>query len=231
MPVGRVIFPAFSKDIRRNISIGPKVETYVAATTILLWPAYTVLCFISTPVVLFLFGENWRVAGELMPFLIIGAMIRATIPLPEEILTAYGYVRRLFFSRVCLLVNALSFAVFGALHSLEMFAILQLPASVIFVALNYVFAFPFAQTSIRRLVPFYVKALGLSASCATPALAAYVVYGTEMPSYVLFAALGTAALIWLGGLFSIGHPLEKEMRRLLQTALARMPLRRPKGRA
>ncbi|MBK1671115.1 hypothetical protein CKO28_24220 [Rhodovibrio sodomensis] len=211
MPVGRVLLPSFSKNVREGVSIGPGVEMYVAATTAIIWPAFLTIGFIAVPVTVLLFGDNWRTAGEILPYILGSAAIVAALPQPEQVLTPHGAVRRLAAIRFVQVTGALSFAALGSLHSLELFAALLIPTAAVFSLAVYLSIRSMMGTGLRRLAPFYAKAAILSAPCAAPAFWAYIEYGNSLPIGPLLAAAGSAVPIWFAGLFILRHPLSGEI--------------------
>jgi O-antigen/teichoic acid export membrane protein len=223
-PVGRVLLPSFSKNIREGVSIGPGVEMYVAAATAIIWPAFLTLGFLAVPITVLLFGENWRVAGEILPYILGSAAILVALPQPEQVLTPHGAVRRLAAVRFVQVTTALSLGALGAMHSLELFVALNILTTTIFSLVVYLSIRSLMGTSVRRMAPFYAKAVLLTVICAAPAYLAYLQYGTSVPIVVLVMACCAAVLIWIGGLFILRHPLWAEMRHLISSVRIRMAL-------
>jgi O-antigen/teichoic acid export membrane protein len=217
MPVGRVMLPSFSKNIREGVSIGPGVEMYVAATTAIIWPAFLTIGFLAVPITLLVFGENWRVAGEILPYILGGAAIVAVLPQPEQVLTPHGAVRRLAAVRFVQVTAALTLAALGSMHSLELYAALHVLTAAIFSLGVYLGIRSLMGTSLRRLAPYYAKAALLSVLCAAPAFWAYLVYETSVPTLVMVMVSGVGVLIWIGGLFILRHPLSAEIGRVLSS--------------
>ncbi len=215
MPLGRVIFPTFAKDIREGNSIGPSVEKLVAAQTTIIWPAFLTLAILAEPIIVFLFGDNWRLAGTILPYLALSSGIRGALPQPDLILTPHGKVRRLFAMRTVIAVSTLSFAVLGALYSLEIFALLTVPSSVIHLAVCYFAVRSFLGTDVTALAPLYLKALGIALFSAIPSISAYLVYGTDVPMYVMLLAIAVALLFWLLAIYVTGSVIATELGLLL----------------
>jgi hypothetical protein len=217
-----VIVPKFSKNIREGVAIGPSVDMYVASTTAILWPAYMGMCFLSIPIILLLFGESWRIAGEILPFILIGTMIRAGLPQPEEILVPHGLVRRLFAFRCFHVVNALTFTIIGCLHSLELFAILRIPASFLYVAANFIGIVPYMDVPVRRLLYRYAQSFGIGTVCAIPSISAYLVHGVAVPPHHLAVVIAISGVLWLTLLHLARHPLAAELGGILRAARTRL---------
>ena len=225
-PVGRVLVPSFSRKIEKRQSIGADVEAYVAALTVLLWPMCGVMGFISVPLVVFLFGENWRMAGEILPFLLAAMAIRAALPTPNEILIPHGLVRRLAMLRFSHFIFTVALGTLGALHSLEMFAILQILVSILFLTANYLAIRNHIDTSIRSLLPHYRSAAIVTLITALPPLSAFFYYSSAMDVTILGLTFGLAGVFWLFGLYVVGHPLTSEITRARKMLIERYRVRR-----
>jgi len=230
-PVGRVMFPALSQDIREGRRIGAKIETFVAAYTVLVWPAFLTVAFVAEPLIVFVFGENWRVAGQILPWLLLSHAILAALPQPETILVPHGRVKRVFAVRAFSVVNALSFAVAGASHSLEMFAHLRPVATSLFLIVLVVAMFRLMDVTPARLFKQYARAAATAAVSAVPAVIAAGRQGADMDFAHLAFALGAAPPIWLIALFALRHPLAGEVSRVLVVVAERLGLPRRLPRA
>lgn len=220
-PVGRVLIPSFSKDIRAGVSIAPSVETYIAALTAVLWPMCLIMGFLATPIVLLLFGENWRVAGNLLPYLLAGMAIRSCLPTPNEILIPYGLVRRLTALRVAQAVFTLSLAALGALHSLELFAQLQVLNAGIFIAMNAVAIGSLIGVPAADMLRVYARSLSITVAAALPAFGTYAVFGTDVPLLWLLGTVAVCPLLWLFAVHVTAHPLKDEIMRSTNWLLRR----------
>ncbi|WP_027289911.1 oligosaccharide flippase family protein [Rhodovibrio salinarum] len=214
LPIGRVLLSSFSKDIREGRSIGPSVEAYVGALTIVTWPAFAALSALAVPVIVLLFGENWRVAGEILPFLLLAAGLPSALPQPEQILISHGAVRRLFVLRLCQLVVAIAVSTVGAYYGLVAFAVSQILIAAVLLGIVYFFIGDLMETSLTRLLPSYIHAAGLSVVCASPPAMVYWQYGDGPPVSWVLGALALSAASWIGGIMLLRHPLSLEVRHL-----------------
>lgn len=209
-PVGRVLFPALSRDIREGRRIGGKIETLVAATTVIIWPAFLVLALLAEPLVVFVFGENWRVAGKILPYLLVSQGILALLPQPEQILMPYGRARRIFVLRAFTVVNGLTFTVIGAMHSLMMFAMLRPLATILTVTVFWLAVRRLMDVTPGRLLRQYARAAVVAGVAAAPAGVAVWLYGAEVPVAQMIYAAGLAPPLWLGAVLVVKHPLAEE---------------------
>jgi len=214
-PLSRVLFPAFSKDIREGHSIGPNVERLIGATILIIWPAFLTIGIMAVPIVVFLFGENWRTAGEILPYLLLSNAILSALPQPDQILTPHGMVRRLFFLRLTTLSINMALVIIGAMYSLELFAMLRPVQSLFSVTLIYFAIRPYWQTGLRRLAGGYLSAAATAAVCAIPAAAAVLHFGSDVPVWALGAVAITASVLWLSCIFLFRHPIGKDVRSML----------------
>mgnify|MGYP003626520779 CR=1 FL=1 len=229
-PLGRVIFPTFARDIREGKSIGPAVEMLVAAQTAIIWSAFLTVAILAKPIIVFLFGENWSVAGMLLPYLAVSMGVRAALPQPNQILTPHGKVRRLFVLTTIVSVSTLVFGVLGALHSLEMFAILTVPASVVSLVMCYIALRPFLGTDLAALVPHYLKSLVTALFSSIPSVTVYLLYGADVPVHSLLFALAVAPLFWLLAIHLTGSVVVAEIDLILRKGVSLLRRRRGYGR-
>ena len=222
MPIGRVLFPAFAEDIREGRRIGPKVETFVAINTVLVWPAFLTAALVAEPLIVFVFGENWRMAGHILPFLLVSQGMLAFLPQPETILVPHGKVARVFAVRTFAVVNGLSFGVAGAMHSLMMFAYLRPAATVLFLGVLTLAMFRLMDVPAARLLRHYASAAAVAVVSALPAFVIAQRHGPDMALSDLAIALFAAPPIWLGMLFVLRHPLAGEIAFLAGAARGRL---------
>mgnify|MGYP006423310313 CR=1 FL=1 len=216
-PVGAVLFPSLSEDVRQGRAIGAKVEKLIAATTVLVWPGFLALALLAEPFIVFVFGENWRVAGEILPYLLVSNALLALLPQPEQVLMPHGRVTRMFGVRLFSSVNGLSFAAAGALHSLHMFAYLRPIASTLFVIAVFLACRRLMGVGLRQLAPHYLRAIVISLVSAGPAGVVAVLHGSSVPLSALLVALGLGPPLWLVMLLITKHPLSEEFVLLLRT--------------
>lgn len=211
-PAGRVLFPSFAKKLRAGEPIGPSVETFVGATTLILWPAFLTTGVLAQPVIVLLFGPNWAVAGEILPYVLAAAALLVSLPAPEQILTPYGKVKTLFWVRVFNMATTLSLAAIGAAHSLELFAMLRVVDAALFIGAVYIFTRNLLQVSLSSLLQCYGKALFVSLLCAMPAAALYGYDGNNVHPALVVGAMMMAPVIWMICIFAMQHPFAKEIR-------------------
>lgn len=225
-PLGRVLFPTFSKDIREGHSIGPAVVKLVAAQTVIIWPTFLTIGLLAEPVVVFLFGENWRVAGEILPYILFAQALLPLLPQLEQILVPYGEVRRLFWLRMVLMVSNIGLAVAGAIHSLELFAMLRPVETSIAVTLIYLAIRHLWQVEPGQIHPIYARAVMVSLISAVPAAVVRVIWADAVPIWALLVVAASAPVLWLLGIYLTNHPLRKEIGDAVNYGLSSVSLRK-----
>lgn len=221
LPVARVLLPSLSKDIREGRSIGPTIETLIGFTTVLVWPLFLSISLLSVPIIEIVFGRNWTIAGEILPYYLFAGVIASTLPQPEQILVPQGFVRRLAALRLLQTVLFLGLGLAGSLHSLELLAFLSTVATAIFMLLNYFAIRRHIGTSLRRLAPSYFKSLLIALWSSLGPLAVFLEYGASVPIHLVVLALISAFLMWLFAVFAVRHALSREMSHVIGTLWAR----------
>ena len=211
-PFGAVLFPKLAEDVRNDKPIGPVVEKVAGATTMIVLPAFLAIGICSEGIIVFLFGDNWRVAGEILPFILLAHAILAFLPQPDQILTPHGKVKTLFWLRLLGLINNMLLATLGALHSLEMFAWLRPLEALMFVMGTYYCIRSCWGTSLKRLAPLYAKALGVALVSALPAMIVRFEYGVDVPWYALIGAGMSVAGLWAVAIWNLQHPVTSELK-------------------
>lgn len=223
-PVGRVLLPAWSKNVRQGLSIGPAVEKLVSLNTVLVWPAFLALGFIAEPFIVLVFGENWRPAGEILPWLLLAHSIVAMLPQPEQVLVPYGLVRRLLALRVLAAVFSLSTAAYGASLGLEAFAILRVAAAVFLTVLTYLAIRPLITLRLGTFAALYSRSGLVAVVAAVPAAILHYQQPETLTLQELTVVAGSCGLLWVGGLAVTRHVVLQEGMSILRVGLGRAGL-------
>jgi len=204
-PIGRVLAPAWSSDVRNGRSIGPAAEKLVALNTVLTWPVFLALSFIAVPFITLVFGDNWRPAGEIFPWLLLSQAILVALPQPEQVLVPHGRVGQVFRVRLYAAVFSVSAAVYAATLGLEAFAISRCVSAVFLVVLIFM--------ATRRLIGFrlrnyglrYLRSAGVAVLAAIPAAVFRFTEHDGMNIVELLVVIVACALLWLLGIAVTRH--------------------------
>lgn len=210
-PLWRVLFPAFSRDIRDGISIGPSLEKLVAVTSVVVWPAFLTIGVLAQSIIVVLFGENWRVAGEILPYFLFSQAFLALLPPPYQILVPHGKVRRVFWLSAFGALTVLSFAVVGAMHSLQMFAILNPVAVVLYLVAAYFSIREFVDVSWQSFVKHYRNSCAVAILSSSPAFICYFLYGQNVPVLALVGVALISPVLWFLLLYAVKNPAIDEI--------------------
>jgi O-antigen/teichoic acid export membrane protein len=214
-PLVRVQRPAHAEAIRHGRPIAAAILRATVATTAIVWPLFAVIGTLAVSVVVTIFGENWRAAGEILPFVLLAEGLFAALPQPGVVLIPSGYVVRLLLLRVFHLLTAMAVAVIGSSVSLELFARLLPLGAFLAVSAAYLAIHRLCGLSMRRLVPGYASALLVAAVSALPAVAARLSYPGDVPFGSLVAVAVTAPLLWVAALVLLRHDLVGELQAIL----------------
>ncbi len=224
-PLGTVLLPAFARSAREGQSIGTAVEKLISGMTAIIWPAYLTIGLLAQPIILFVFGKNWVVAGDLLPYLLLTFALCSALPDPSQILVPRGRVKTLFWLVLFATTNNLTLSSIGASQSLMMFAMLQPVHAAIYAIAIYFVIRPHWQADTGVIFVNYAKAIAIAVLSAIPAATAIGIYGWAVPPIALFCVAGAAPFFWLASIFLLRHPLSNEIGSLLSVL---RPKLRPK---
>ena len=211
LPISRVLTPAWSEDIRSGRSIGPGAEKLVALNTVLVWPVFLALSFVSVPFITLVFGPNWGPAGEIFPWVLLSQAIVAALPQPEQVLVPYGLVGRAFLVRASAAVVSLATAIYGASIGLEGFAISRVVAAAFLVCAVYVAVHRLIDFDLRRFGLRYLRSAAVAVLAALPAAAFHLSGEESMSLLELIALVIACGLLWLLGIAVTRHFVWSEL--------------------
>ena len=214
-PLANVLLPAFSNSLHKGESIGSPVTKLISGLTALIWPAFLTIGLLATPIVVFVFGQNWLIAGKILPFLLLSHAISSSLPYPSQILVPCGKVKLLFWLVLFSTVSSLMLAALGAWHSLMMCVYLQPVHATLFTLASYLCIRRYWQADISTILRNYAKAFVVAVLSAIPALTVLAVYGDHVPVAALFSVALSAPIIWLFAIYFLKHPLSEEITSVL----------------
>lgn len=214
-PLGRVLLPAFAQLSRDKQRLD---ESFIKATNlmnVLVWPPMFALAFLSVPVVVLIFGEQWRIAGEIMPYTIGGILSLTLVPNHHEILVATGKVRKLFTITSIMMVFALATGAVASYYGLAAFAAVGFARALLASVVLYCAVAPIVGLSLPHFVRMHLRNFAVATFSAVPAAAAYYHYGTEVPLEAILALVPLSAVFWLLAVAALKHEVLKEVTRTL----------------
>lgn len=211
-PLSGVLIPHFSSDIRKGIEIGEKVEKLIAVTTLILFPVFVVLGIFSSEIVAVLYGPNWHLVGEILPFVLASIMIGLLIPYESQILVPYGRAKDM------MVIQATSLSIFMACLFISydnglMFFIHILPAITLVIAfIRYLFIRRYWGVRGKELKAVLLKTLLVTASVALIAFAYKEGYGKNFGIVELFTLGLFSSITWMTSNAIFRTTLGSEMR-------------------
>lgn len=212
-PLGQVMLPSFSRDLRDGRPIGPKVARLTAITTGIVWPLFAVLAMLSNEIVLLILGPQWGQAAVILPWLLLAQSLLALLPQPDQILVPHGHVRRLMVLRMVQVSASLSIAAVSVQWGLEAFAMARFLNALIFVLASWVAISPYMDVSLGALARGHAKSALVLLVTATP-VALWKFGGLGGGSYLVLAALLVLTVaLGLGITLALRHPLGEEILR------------------
>lgn len=204
-PVSRVLTPVWSEDIRNGRSIGPSAEKLVAVNTVLAWPAFLVMGLIAEPFIALVFGENWRPAGEIFPWILLSNAILTLLPQPEQVLIPHGKAGAILRIRSQAAVFSLGVGAYGASLGLEAFAISRVAAACFLMILAFLSMRYLLDVSLRRFAACYLRAALVALLVAVPAAVFYFNGRSSMTLMELLVIIASCAVLWLLGIVVTRH--------------------------
>lgn len=213
-PMGRVMLPAFSEDLREGRPIGNKVARLTAITTGMVWPIFAVLAVLSDEVVLLMLGPQWGQTAVILPWLLLSQSMLSLLPQPDQILVPFGYMRRLFTVRLVQLIQTLGIAYVFLHWGLEVFAMSRLINAFLLILIIWVAIAPYMGVGAKTLLHGHLKSALVTLAAVIP-VAAWKFADLGAGSYLALAVLVPASAgFGLGALMLLRHPLGDEIRRM-----------------
>lgn len=220
-PIGRVLLPAWSDRVRQGRSLGPAVEKLISLNTVIFWPVFLSLGLVATPFMVLVFGENWRPAGEILPWVLLAQGILPMLPQPEQVLLPYGKVRRIFNIRCVAALFAISAGAYGASLGLEAFAICRVAATSFLTVVVFFSIRPFIALRPWRLIAVYLRSGFVALIASIPAAVFYFTDQQTMNLQDLLLIMAACGLLWVGGVAITRHFVWIEGLRMAGTAMGR----------
>lgn len=217
-PASRVLTPAWSADIRNGRSIAVGAEKLVAVNTVLVWPAFLAMGLIAEPFITLLFGENWRPAGVIFPWILLANAILALLPQPEQVLIPHGKAGTILRIRSLAALFSLAVGAYGASLGLEAFAVSRVAAACFLMLLVFLSLRSLLDTSLRAFAASYLRAFLVAVVAAVPAAIFHFSQRQTMTLVELLVIASSCAVLWLFGIVVTRHFIWGELRLLARRA-------------
>lgn len=211
-PVARVLTPAWSEEVRQGRSIAAGAEKLVAVNTVLVWPTFLAMGLIAEPFIILVFGENWRPAGEIFPWILLSHAVLTLLPQPEQVLIPHGKAGAILRLRTTAAVFSLTAGVYAATLGLEAFAISRVLAAGFLMALVFAAVKPYIAAGLRGIAAGYLRAGGVALLACIPAAVFRFSGQDSMSLPELLAVIAACAALWLLGVVVTRHLVWGELR-------------------
>jgi O-antigen/teichoic acid export membrane protein len=211
--IGAVALPAFSDHARQGRALK---EAYLGALehmTAVQWPALTLLAIMAEPIVLLLYGSQWRDAIPIVRIFAVALMLNFPTALNYPIQVAVGAIRDtvpLAFAQTAVSLVALTFAAHYGIRAVALSTFITVPLNVGLSVLVVRAHVPFRWSELAGAIMKSAVVAGLT---AMGPLAVIACCGTIALTVVPIAmAVGLGGVGWLAGLWLTHHPLFREVR-------------------
>ncbi|GAB4363786.1 MAG: lipopolysaccharide biosynthesis protein [Kiloniellaceae bacterium] len=217
-PVARVLTPAWSEDVRNGRPLAEGAGKLVALNTILVWPAFLALALIAEPFITLVFGENWRPAGAIFPWVLLSGAMLTLLPQPEQLLIPHGRAGTILKLRVLGTLFSLAIGAYAATLGLEAFAVSRVAAAGFLMLLVFLAVRPLLAGCGRAFARAYLRAGAVALLAAIPP-AAFRFSGRESLNVIeLLAMVAACAVLWFVGVVATRHLIWGEMRLIARRA-------------
>lgn len=208
-----VLLPLLS-ELRRN---GENIrEYYHLGTTFatgILWPVFGLIGILSEPLIMVLFGEQWRQSARLVPYFAATAMISASFTMASATYLALGRPKYNLIAELINLpikiISIIILAPYGLIYVAFSWPFIALAGAVV----HSIFLYRLINISPTMLFPALYKSLIVTigtaaAASVTSHIIAYRIEGIYALQ-LLFSAIA-GCITWSLLIYKINHPLKKE---------------------
>jgi O-antigen/teichoic acid export membrane protein len=215
--IGAVALPAFSDHARQGRALDKAYLTALGHMTAIQWPALTLLAIMAEPIILLLYGSQWREAVPLTQIFALALLLNFPTSLNYPIQVAVGAIRHtvplaLVQTTVSLIV--LTVAANHGIRAVALSSFITIPFNVGLSVLVVRAHVPFLWGEFAGAV---AKSAVVTGSCALGPLAVMASRGRiDVAALPILMATGLGGVGWLAGLWLTRHPLFHEILNFLR---------------
>ena len=211
--ISRIVFVDFAEHRRRSLSLGETYLRIVAMVTGLLWPAFGGLAIISGPLILRIYGPNWTKAALPLSMLSISSAILVSITMAGEIYMVNGQTSKQVRYELKRTITGLVLFVSGCFGGLAWASAARIAEATCTIAYCQADLKRMTRTAAADYRPIYAQGGLLALLACTPVGVLMAVnhwsYGTSLPA--LLCAITVGIVCWFAGLWSLQHPIFREV--------------------
>lgn len=215
---GGALYAALAKAHARGEPLPPLYERIVSGYCALSWPALAGVAILAEPIVLLLFGDQWRAAAPVLRWLALSHMLFVSLPLHVELPLLLGQTRPIVWRS--LLDSSLSITLIGlgASFSITMAAAMRLVFGVIWFGIHAPQLARSLGLSWSCMSRMYLNALALSIAAISPATLSLLL-GVNLDSGGPMASVTLMGIVcWLIAAFALRHPAANIIRQIAAKA-------------
>lgn len=217
-----VALSAFSDAKRRN---GDVASGYILGTNLLTglsMPFYAVVGILAYPMVLILYGDQWRESVPLLQVLCAGYLLFAPWALSGELLYAMGRVREALVKEIVIQSTRIVLVIAAAFHSAMAVVLAQIVVTIVAAIVIQYYVKRAIGVGLRSVVVATGHSVLVTLVTVLPPVVALLWAGEDLPRwyYAFPAALCGAAIAWLAAVHLFHHPIRAEIARLLPSLSA-----------
>ncbi len=210
--IQKVFFSYLGQDIREGREIKSMYLKILTHTTGVAWPMLAVLGILSGPVVLTLYGPQWLASVDLARYTALATALGVPFWMFAQILNAFGLAKVLMKYQLVLLALAIIVAIVVAPYGIYALAVSSVPYTLITGAMMWWILQPLVGFRVLDFLRACKSSFLLTLLCSVGALACLSIIGTRLPDWAtMLIGTGVSALLWLGGLFWLHHPVADEL--------------------
>jgi O-antigen/teichoic acid export membrane protein len=215
--VGAVALPAFSDHARRGRAIKEAYLDALKHVTVIQWPALISLAIMADPIVLLLFGPQWRDAIPIVQIFAVTSMLNFPTVLSYPVQVAVGAIKHtapLAFAQTTVSLVVLTYAAHYGIRAVALSTFITVPFNV-----------GLSVLVVRAHIPFYwrefadaiIKSGVVAAFTAAGPLVAIANLGViASPMLAVAIATSLGGVGWWAGLWLTHHPLFREVRNVAE---------------
>jgi len=198
-------------DIRAGYVLGTQLLTGLAL------PFYAVLGVLAFPVVVLLYGEQWRESAPLLQLFCVSYLILTPWTLSAELLYAMGKARESLIKEIIIQGARIALVVAASFHSAMAVAVAQIAVGLIAATVIQYFIVRAIGVGFWQLAVATSRSVLVAVASMAPPVAVLIWAGDDLSRwfYGLPLAGAGAGLAWLAAVHLFHHPIRDEIARLL----------------
>lgn len=214
----RTMYPTFAALQNKQCSLTQSYMHGLGINMVFTWSICLVLGTIATPVVTFLYGDQWAASGHLFSFLCVAYAIQAVIPFYLEIMFVKQQ-QKLLLSRDAI-INLFALINFGywAIHGVNLAALSRSLDALLAVIIYAPIIFKLVDLNLREQYTLVLKSACVSIISAIPVLTTMLIrdWPNHLPPLLLIALAPMSFAFWVIGIFLARHPLHEDMMKVME---------------